>query len=158
MRMVHRERARGARLREGLLVEAGLENRLHTVVGEGPQGLGPLTGGFESRVPILSAQAQHAQTGPIALFGMRAAVQDSGHDGRRRGSHGLGPVDQPGGWPLQIALVGQGQMRHYGGVAPALVAADMACHPLAVVEALAGVVAVRRTASWLRIKDDGTLE
>jgi len=55
MRMVHREQARGTRLREGLLVKAGLENRLHTFVGEGPQGLGPLTGGFESRPPILPA-------------------------------------------------------------------------------------------------------
>lgn len=138
MRMVHRERARGARLREGLLVEAGLENRLHTFVGEGPQGLGPLTGGFESRVAILPAQAQHAQTGPVALFGMRAAVQDGGHDGRRRGAHGLGPVDQPGGRPVPIALVGQGQVRDHGGVAPLLSAADMARHPLAVVEALEG--------------------
>lgn len=91
MRVIHR--ARGARLRERLLVEAGLENRLDTFVGEGPQGLSPLTGGFESRPPILPAQAQHAQTGPIALFGMGTAVQDGGHDGCRRGAHGLGPVD-----------------------------------------------------------------
>ena len=60
MRVIHRERARGAQLREGLLVKAGLENRLHTFVGEGAQGLSPLTGRFESRVPILPAQAQHA--------------------------------------------------------------------------------------------------
>ena len=69
---------------------------------------------------------------------MGTAVQDGGHDDRRRGADGLGPVDQPGGWPLPIALVRQGQMRHHGGVAPALVAADMARHPLAVVEALEG--------------------
>jgi hypothetical protein len=53
MRVIHGEQARDARLRERLLVEAGLENRLDTFVGEGSQGLRPLTGGFESRPPIL---------------------------------------------------------------------------------------------------------
>lgn len=56
MRVIHGEQARGARLRERLLVKAGLENRLHTFVGEGSQDLRPLTGGFESRPPILPAQ------------------------------------------------------------------------------------------------------
>ena len=97
--MIHREQARGARLREELLAEAGLENRLHAFVGEGSQDLRPLTGRFESRSPIRPAQTQHAQTGSIALFGMGTAVQDGGHDGCRRGAHGLGPqgISREGG-------------------------------------------------------------
>jgi len=56
MRVIHGERARGARLRERLLVETRLENRLDTFIGEGAQDLRPLTGRFESRPPILPAQ------------------------------------------------------------------------------------------------------
>jgi len=58
--------------KQGLAVEAGLEDGLDTAVAEGLQSEGTTAGSFQAIGAIGSAEAEDAQAGAKALLGVRA--------------------------------------------------------------------------------------
>ena len=134
--------------KQGLAVEAGLEDGLDAAVTEGLQGEGAPAGSFEAVGAIGPAETEDAQAGAKALFGVRTRPQDA-IDQLGRGRPGLlGPPQQPTGRPLEMAAMGLGYrgpgrspgdplgMCRVGGEAPGAPAAEMAGNPPAAAEDL----------------------
>ena len=105
MVVLDRERDGRGRLRERLLVEPGLEDRLDTLVGDRVDRLGAMTRRFQPRRAVEAFQPQHPEARAIALFGMPASSQERVHHRRRGGPDGLRPLNEPRRRPRPIPLV-----------------------------------------------------
>src|SRR5947208_13095523 len=80
-------------------IEAVLQDRLDRAVGAGADVEPAIAGRLEPLGAVLALQAQDAETGPVALLGVRAAGQDGGGElgGARADSGGRAcePLDRP---------------------------------------------------------------
>ena len=109
-------------------------------VGAGAEVQRPFTSGLQSFGAGGFAQPHDAEAGAEALFGMGPAGEDLFDDLGTKGAGLLGPLHQPPGRPLQIALMGLGPMFLHGGKLTALVTADVCGHAFAALKQLDGVL------------------
>ncbi len=72
----HEGELRGGLGGERQAIEAVFEDGVHVPVGAGLDGAGARAGRFEPGAAVALGQAQDAQTGAIALLGMRAVGED----------------------------------------------------------------------------------
>ena len=114
-----RQRQAGRRRGERDLIEAVLEDGVDVAIGAGGDTARPGARGFEPRGAVALGQAQDAETGAIALLGMRPVGEDGLDEGRGLGPDRLRPADDARGRPLQMALMGLGHVGGIGGVAAA---------------------------------------
>lgn len=108
-------------------------------VGAGAEMQGAFAGGLQSFGAGGLAQPQEAQAGAETLFGMGATGGDVFHDPRTMRAGLLGPLHDPAGGPLQIALMRLGPMFLDRGEPSALMAAGVRGHALAALKQLDGV-------------------
>ena len=69
---------------------------------------GATTSRFQTLGPGALAQPDDAQAGTVALFGMRAALEDVLEQLGAVGTDGAGPVNHAAGSPLKMLLMGLG--------------------------------------------------
>src|SRR5215470_4236368 len=124
------------RRQRGLLVEPLLQNRLQAAIGIGLGGECALTGSLEPSWSIGLAQAQDPEACAIALFGMWFVFQDGANHLRGRYAYAFSPMNQAGGAPLQVGLMGLGPVFVYGGVVIGNEVADVKSDAMVVVENL----------------------
>src|SRR5258708_26976360 len=122
--------------RKGLAVEPRLQDRFQASVAEGAHRERPLAGSLDAISAVAVAEAEDAEAGAEALFGMRPRFQDALGQLGGRGSRLLGPADDPARGPLLVPAVGVGHVGGVGGMASALVAANVAGDPAAAAEDL----------------------
>ena len=129
-----RERGRGRRQPE--VIEPMFEDGVDMPVGARADGDGAGAGGLQPGGPVALDEAEDAETGAVALLGVRAVGEDGLDEGGGLRAEGAGPVDEAGGGPLQVALMGFGHVGGLGGVPAPHVVADMGGHALAAMEQL----------------------
>ena len=88
-------RGRLGRRLQGQAVLARRKDVLDGLIAVGADGDGAGTGGVEPRGAVLSAQTHDPQTGAIALFRVRPALQDFGDEPSRGRPGLLGPANEP---------------------------------------------------------------
>ena len=107
------------------------------------------TRGFEAAGVVAFGEPEDAETGAIALLGMRAVGEDGRDERRGLRPDGAGPADEARRPPLVVRLM---RLRHVGGVgreAAPLRAAPMGGDALAGMEDFERVAVSRTsTASW----------
>jgi hypothetical protein len=124
--------------KKGLLVEVFLEDGFDAFkrVRRDTQRSG--ASGFEAIWGVAFPQAHDAETGSEALFGMGFALEDSAEELLCVGAIFFCPMDDPGGSPLQIALVALGHVLGQGRKASLAVASLMAGYSFIFEEDLQG--------------------
>src|SRR6266567_196219 len=85
---------------DGLAVQVALQDGFHARVRAGIQSNGPACSGLQTLRGVLLAESQNAQTGAVALLGMAFGGDDAFKQISSCGTHGFGPVHQPGRCPL----------------------------------------------------------
>ena len=94
----------------------------------GADGDGPSAGRLDAFGAVLLREAQQAETGPVALLGMRPTRENLLDEGGRLWSHGGAPPNQAGGAPLRVRPVGVGHVlgdrREAAGVMTAAMHSD----------------------------------
>ena len=105
-----RSRRRGVLEREPVLLVG--ENVLDRAQPIGAESLRPITRGLEPIGPVEPAEAHQPEAGAVALFGMRAALQDAGGEpaGRRAGL--VRPRDQTRRRPFGVRPMRVRHVRH----------------------------------------------
>ena len=78
---------------------------------------GALAGGFQSWLGVDLLQTQDAQTGAVAHFRVRLALQDGTDDFGSGNANAFGPMNQSRRCPFQMRLVALGHRFGYGGMA-----------------------------------------
>src|SRR5262245_22349055 len=126
------------RLRPSEPVEAVLQDRIDMAIGARLDGTGARASGLEPLRAIALGEAQEPQARAIALLGMGPIRENRRDERRGLSADGTRPVDEAGGRPLQMMLVGLGHVRGVGGVAAAEGTAPMGGDPLPTVEDLDG--------------------
>ena len=111
-----RERRARRRLVEREPVLLMGENVLDGAEAIGPQALGAQTGGFQPVRAVVPPEAHQAQTGAVALFGMRPIGEDAGDDAARRRAGLLGPGDQARRRPLGMGAMRAGHVVDLGRI------------------------------------------
>src|SRR3974390_149330 len=119
-----------------LAVEAGLEDRLDTLIGARVSIAGPKGCGLQSIRTIGFSQTQDSQTRAEALFGMRAGLKNLFHQTCGGWPDTRRPMDESFWRPFQVALMRLGPMGIQRRVGSCFVAARMRGHTLALVEDL----------------------
>ena len=105
-----RSRRRGLVEREPVLLVG--ENVLDRAQAIGAESLRPITRGLEPIGPVEPAEAHQPEAGAVALFGMRAALEDAGREpaGRRAGL--VRPGDQTRRRPFGVRPMRVRHVRH----------------------------------------------
>ena len=123
---------------DGLCVQPVFEDGLHAFIGDGLQGQGAVTRGFQSVRGVFLRQPYDPETGAIALFRMGFACHHLRHQCPGLRSVCSCPAENPGWRPGQILLMRLGSMFRSRGVPVFLVAARVAGHAPVVDQELHG--------------------
>src|SRR5438105_15537527 len=94
-----------------------LEDRLDRAVAGGADVIAEPAGGFEPCRAVAPGEAQNAETGAEALFGMRLGLHDRLDERNGGGTDRAGLTHHPHRRPRGIAPVSAWHVLRYGGVA-----------------------------------------
>lgn len=117
-------------------IQSRVQDGLDTPVGEGLTRQRPGAGRLETFATIPALQANQTQAGPIALFRVRLAGQDSGNQLPCRITDFPTPVNDPGRSPFGVCSMGGGHMLALSAVTAFPRKASVAGHPFSLTEHL----------------------
>ena len=119
-------------------IETVFEDRVDMAVGAGVDAAGARARRLEPGGAVALGEPQEAETGAIALLGVRPVGENRLDEGGGLCADRARPGDDARGRPLEVALMGLRHMGRLGGVPAAHDAAEMSGHALAAMEEFDG--------------------